>query len=283
MWRFKNFVKRIPDNMSPSTNTETISLPKVILFGDSLTERSFYSKGSKGLGDILTRRYAGRATIENEGMSGYCSTWLLPHFDSLIQRVRQQAIQPPLLFTIWLGANDACPPEYSPHVPLDKFEANLRHFVDTILTEEKMSSTKVVLITPPPINLPASSEKDEFDLGPKAEQACADAAMEMKGYKIYVNKAVYAQKVMEIAKRYGNEVSDRVVGLDYWSAVVNFELKGQGLEPLDPDVPVDFEENGKKLPGSGLPGAKNFRDGMFTDGLHLGTLVRETFKESSPS
>jgi len=261
--------------MSQSTNTQTISLPKLILFGDSLTQWSFYSEDSKGLGDVLTTRYAGRATIENEGRAGYCSTWLLPHFDSIIQRVRQQETQPPLLFTIWLGANDACPPEYRPHVPLDKFEANLRYFVDTILAEEKMGTTKVVLIAPPPINLRASAEKDEFDLGPKVQKAHANAAREMKAYKTYVNKAVYARKVMEIAKSYGGKVSDRVVGLDYWRAVVNFELKEQGLETLAPDVSVDFEDDDTRLPGSGLQGAKNFRKGMFTDGLHLGTLVRK--------
>jgi len=254
--------------MAQSTNTETVSLPKIILFGDSLTEWSFYSKHSKGIGDVLTTRYAGRATVENEGRAGYSSTWLLPHFDSLIQRVRQQETQPPLLFTIWLGANDAGLPEYRPYVPLDKFEANLRYFIDTILAEEKMHTTKVVLIAPPPINLPASDEND-LDLGPEV-QAYADAAREMKGYKIYVNKAVYARKVMEIAKSYG---SDRVVGLDYWRAVVNSELKEQELETLDPDVDVDFESNDKRLPGSGLPGSQNFRKGMFTDGLHLGTLV----------
>ena len=228
--------------MSKSTNTQIVSLPKIILFGDSLTEWSFYSEDSKGLGDVLTTRYDSRATIENEGRAGYCSTWLLPNFDSIIQRVRKQETQPPLLFTIWLGANDACPPEYRPHVPLDKFEANLRYFVDTILAEEKMCTTKVVLIAPPPISLRASAEKDELDLGSKVQKAYEDAARETKAYKIYVNKAVYARKVMEIAKSYDGKAGDRVVGLDYWSAVVNSELKEQGLETLAPDVSVDFED-----------------------------------------
>jgi len=259
--------------MSKPSNTQ--SLPKIILFGDSLTEWSFYTEDSKGLGDVLTTRYADRATVENEGQAGYCSTWLIPHFDSIIQRIRQHETQPPLLFTIWLGANDACFPKYRAHVPLDKFEANLRHFVDTILAEEKMFTTKVVLIAPPPINLRASAEKDEFDLGPKVQKAYVNAAREMKAYKTYVNKAVYARKVMEIAKSYDGKADDRVAGLDYWRAVVNFELKEQGLETLEPDVSVDFEDDDTRLPGSGLPGAKNFRKGMFTDGLHLGTLVRK--------
>lgn len=168
------------------------------------------------------------------------------------------------------------PPGSRPHVSLDKFEANLRYFVDTILAEEKMHTTKVVLIAPPPINLPTSAEKDEFDLGQKVEKAYAKAARETKGYKIYVNKVVYAGKVMGIAKSYGNKAGDRVVGLDYWRAVVNSELKEQGLETLEPDVSADFEDDDTTLPGSGLPGAKDFRKGMFTDGRHLGTLVHKT-------
>src|SRR5262249_8526050 len=102
--------------------------------------------------------------------------------------------------------------------PPDKFEANLRYFVDSILAEEKMCTMKVVLIAPPPINLRASTEKDEFDLGPKVQKAYADAAREMKAYKTYVNKALYARKVMEIAKSYDGKGSDRAVGLDYWGA-----------------------------------------------------------------
>jgi hypothetical protein len=43
-------------------------LPKVVLFGDSLTAWSFDTVHGKGLGDVLTRHYEGPADVVNEGM-----------------------------------------------------------------------------------------------------------------------------------------------------------------------------------------------------------------------
>lgn len=146
-----------------------------------------------------------------------------------------------------------------------------------------MHTTKVVLIAPPPINLPASAEKDEFDLGQKVEKAYAKAARETKGYKVYVNKAVYAGKVMEIAKSYGNKAGDRVVGLDYWRAMMNSELKEQGLETLEPDVSVDFEDDDTTLPGSGLPGRRTFAKGCLQMGGIWGRWYTKLVVRSSQS
>lgn len=141
----------MPPDRSPKSNP---SLPKIILFGDSLTQWSFLSKSSKGLGDVLRAHFAGRAIVENEGRAGWNSTWLHPTFKQILQRVRDYETEPPLLFTIWLGANDACPPEYAAHVPIARYEENLRFFVESILSEPRMEGTRIVLITPPPINVP---------------------------------------------------------------------------------------------------------------------------------
>lgn len=42
------------------------SLPKVILFGDSLTAYSFHD--DEGFGSTLTKHYGGRAEVEDHGM-----------------------------------------------------------------------------------------------------------------------------------------------------------------------------------------------------------------------
>lgn len=249
------------------------SLPKVILFGDSLTQWSFNSKDSKGLGDVLSIYLKGRAIVENEGFAGWNTSWLRPKFKAILNRVREEETHPPLLFTIWLGANDAVTPGYAAHVPIDEFEMNLRHFVESILIEPKMEETKIMLIAPPPINVPDPKEHEDddgMDLGPEAQKALREAEMGMKGYKTYVNKARYAKKVLEIAKSFEtSDYKERVVGLDFWKAVVNFQLSNDGKDVLHGD---DIDFGNVQLPGSGLSGAGMFKQDMFTDGLHLGTL-----------
>lgn len=276
MFKLFRSIFTLKSAMGPEQNSEPkTSLPKIILFGDSLTQWSFLSKDSKGLGDVLTAHFKGRAIVENEGQAGWNSTWLRPTFEHIIERVRNHETQSPLLFTIWLGANDAAPPEYAAHVPIAKYEENLRLFVESILSEPKMEQTKVVLITPPPINVPDPSKdenKDEFDLGPAVRKAFREAEMEKKGYKTFVNKARYAARVMEIAKSFcKSDYRERVVGLDFWRAVVNFQLKEDERDGLD-EGKIDWKYEELKIPGSGLPGAGEYREEMFTDRLHLGTL-----------
>lgn len=101
--------------------------PDFLLFGDSLTQRSFEEGG---WGASLTHHYARKvnwdqqflsglvaacsphllllqADIVNRGLSGYNSRWakfILPH-------VLETRSQPPALLTIWFGANDAVLPD----------------------------------------------------------------------------------------------------------------------------------------------------------------------------
>lgn len=59
--------------------------------------------------------------------------------------------------------------------------------------------------------------------------------------------------------------------MDFWRAVVDFQLKEDGKGGL-PKNEIDWEDEELMLPGFGLPGAGQFKEDMFTDGLHLGTL-----------
>jgi lysophospholipase L1-like esterase len=54
---------------------------------------------------------------------------------------------PPRLLTIWFGANDACIPPSPQHVPLPRFEDNLRAMIHAA-----PKATHVLLLTPPPVN-----------------------------------------------------------------------------------------------------------------------------------
>lgn len=133
------------------------------------------------------------------------------------------------------------------------FEANIRKFVETILVQDAMADTKIVLITPPPINIPKP------DTGSKAEDEIRDlneVKKETRGCKTYMSKKRYAERIMQIAGEY--EETGRVVGLNLWRDLVDARL-------------LEFHEDydDEKLPGSGLYGARDFGEGYFTDGLHL--------------
>ena len=152
----------------------------------------------------------------------------------------------------------------SEYVPWAKFQENIHAFIRTILKQQAMASTKIVLITPPPIGIPAPILDHEL-LPAEIE----DKNMGKRGYppfKTYMSKKRYAEGIMKIAGEY--EETGRVVGLDFWRAIISALLeegktqgtgKGEAENEFDEDMP----------PGCGLVGAKTFGLGWFTDGLHL--------------
>ncbi|KAJ4355330.1 hypothetical protein N0V95_003005 [Ascochyta clinopodiicola] len=226
--------------------------PEFVLFGASLTEWSF-DEHNEGFGWALEQKYHARARIVNEGQAGYTSTRLLSDFDRIINRATSPQAPRTLLFTIFLGANDACFVGDTEYVPLPVFEANIRLFVETILTQDAMSETKIILITPPPINI---SSPDVKGVGDSEVEEQNELKREQVGYRTYMSKKRYAERIVQIAREY--QETDRVIGLDFWGDLVKARLKEVG-EIYDED----------KLPGSGLYGARDFGEGYFTDGLHL--------------
>jgi len=139
------------------------------------------------------------------------------------------------------------------------FSENIRFYMDTILTEEALEQTKIVLIGPPPIN---GSEN-----APENDQIEADVERLNNGkkiwprYKTYMSKKRYAEGMMDIAKEY--EETERVIGLNLWRGVVEEKLKEDG------EGSWENLEKSELWPGCGLIGAKSFEKGWFTDGLHL--------------
>ncbi|OCK73729.1 SGNH hydrolase [Lepidopterella palustris CBS 459.81] len=250
----------------------TDQLPNIILFGDSLTEWGFY-EDNRGFGWAMEQHFAGKANVLNKGLAGYNSTWIKSYFGQIIQQANEPYAPPTLLFTIFLGANDACLPPAGAHVPLNQYEENIREFVEIILTNEAMADTKIVLITPPPINIQEPLE-DTLNIGPAGKvEVDLEADKNTRGYRTYMSKKRYADKVMEIAKSY-EDVTDQVIGLNFWKALIDTALE-QDERLADDDA---YDEN--RLPGCGLAGAKGFKQGYFTDGLHLDRLGYEVlFKE----
>ncbi|KAF2188187.1 SGNH hydrolase [Zopfia rhizophila CBS 207.26] len=236
-------------------------LPEIVLFGDSLTQWAF-DELTGGFGWVLEQKYAGKAEVFNE--DSYTSSWLKPNFQRIIERATEPYAPPTLLLIIFLGANDACLPPTGAHVPIDKFEDNLREFVETVLIQDNMADTKIVLITPPPINIP-DPLPDEIGIGPAGAAATKQDPKQDRGYLTYMSKKSYGDKIMEIARFY--EETDRVAGLDFWKKLIDAGLADQNR--LGDEDAYDEE----RLPGCGLKWAKEFKSGYFTDRLHLGGLA----------
>jgi lysophospholipase L1-like esterase len=187
----------------------------------------------------------------------------------------QEFLKPPLLITVFLGANDAClfPPMV--HVPLNNYEANIRSFVESILVDPFMENTRILLITPPPVNVREAvssvdvilEDEDKEEAERQFEEQCRDAA----GFKTWVSKKTYAERIVQIAQSYNSsEYRDRLAVLDFWRALTDHALLQEGRGKVS-EGPLDISTNGK-WPGCGLPGAKEFDSGVFTDRLHLGEM-----------
>jgi lysophospholipase L1-like esterase len=122
--------------------------PRIVLFGDSITEQSF---GEGGFGAALANRYARRADVILRGYSGYntrMAVGLLPYVFPLDDP------NPPVLVTVCFGANDAVKPgstmESKQGCPSEEYRNNLRAILEHL---HKLSPRpRVLVMTPPPLD-----------------------------------------------------------------------------------------------------------------------------------
>ena len=111
----------------------------IVLFGDSLTQRSFEPSG---WGAALAHLYGRRCDVYNRGFGGYNTRWCRSMVGELFP-----AHETPLLATVLLGTNDAALFDIEPaaHVPLEEYEDNLT----AIVTHVKKRCVHVIVLTPP--------------------------------------------------------------------------------------------------------------------------------------
>lgn len=126
--------------------------PKVILFGDSITQFSFQPNG---WGAEIANKLQRKCDVVNRGLSGYNSRWariLLPRLLES-QNPSESSIA---AVTVFFGANDSALKEVNPHqhVPLLEYSDNLKELIK-ILASAGVASDKVIFITPPPIHEPS--------------------------------------------------------------------------------------------------------------------------------
>lgn len=126
--------------------------PKILLFGDSLTQRGFEGPG-QGWAAGLAHAYGRRADIVNRGFSGYTTKWCALMAPMLFP-AGDPAWEVPALAIVFLGANDAALPSREQHVPVHEYEQHLRRIVSHLQgrRREDGSATRVLLLTPPPVD-----------------------------------------------------------------------------------------------------------------------------------
>jgi len=131
--------------------------PKVVLFGDSLTQTSF---GENGWGALIADKLQRKCDVLSRGFAGYNSCWCRIALSKLFPTA--QSVSDVAAFVIFLGANDSNSLELNPrqHVPVDEFGENLIAMVK-YLQSLGLSERKIILVGPPPCDTIAWSKESE--------------------------------------------------------------------------------------------------------------------------
>ncbi|KAH9415438.1 isoamyl acetate-hydrolyzing esterase [Dermatophagoides pteronyssinus] len=161
--------------------------PKIILFGDSHTQRSF-DPNNGCWGALLANKFQRVCDIVPRGFSGYNTRWCKMIMPKIFAQFKAEEIA---CVTILLGSNDSVPASSvtGQHVPVDEYRKNLVAMLNH-LTSKGIDKDKIILITPPHMhqtifkawsfeqNRPIIPETWEKDLI-KYVDACRSVAKEM--------------------------------------------------------------------------------------------------------
>ena len=79
--------------------------PAFVLFGDSITQKSF---GPGGWAAVLADAYQRRVDVINRGYSGYNTRWAAPLLNHLFPEEISGQVE---LATVFFGANDSALPD----------------------------------------------------------------------------------------------------------------------------------------------------------------------------
>ncbi|KAH7922810.1 SGNH hydrolase [Leucogyrophana mollusca] len=125
----------------------------IMLLGDSLTQGGWEAHG---FAQRLSYVYARKLDVINRGLGGYQTDWAIPVFEQIFAKEHEQHHVPKVrLLTIWYGANDASPAPSPQHVPRDRYKTNLSHLIHMVTSPASAwysPDTRIILITPPPVN-----------------------------------------------------------------------------------------------------------------------------------
>lgn len=207
--------------------------PRIVLFGDSITEQSF---GEGGFGAALADRYRRHADVLLRGYSGYNSrdaVALLKHVFPLDDPT------PPVLVTVCFGANDAVKETSAmadvQGCPLPEYAENLRCILHHLSKLDP--PPRVLVMTPPPVS--ARRWKRTCEENAYHDDPTPDRDLNRTGR--------YAHAALGVARAAGSGSQSR-------------RGAASGDSPLDVAGLNLFDK---------LAGVERWEETMLSDGLHL--------------
>ncbi|KAM6082864.1 isoamyl acetate-hydrolyzing esterase 1 homolog [Chlamydotis macqueenii] len=164
--------------------------PRVVLFGDSITEFSFQENG---WGAALAERLVRKCDVVNRGLSGYNTRWAKLILPRLI--TKSTGAESTVAITIFFGANDSALKDLNPkqHVPLEEYAANLKSMIQYLKSVD-VTEDRIILITPPPLQESAW------------EKECLAKAEKLNRRNATTGE--YAQACVQVARECGTDVLD---------------------------------------------------------------------------
>ncbi|KAK3282006.1 hypothetical protein CYMTET_10238 [Cymbomonas tetramitiformis] len=177
---------------------------RFVLFGDSLTQKSF---DECGWGAALQSTYQRKADVCLRGYSGYNTRWAL----QLLAHTFPEEVVPADLTTVFFGANDANIPGLAgdhsrQHVPLGEYKDNLRVILKRVKQNEASdlpaganNLKAVLLITPPPVDV---------DAWQKHCASFKDGSPDNPPNRTFEYTKQYADAAIEVGKETGTPVLD---------------------------------------------------------------------------
>ena len=180
----------------PTVTDRRAHRKRIVLFGDSLTERAFEVGGFGAKVQDTFRRFA---DVACRGYSGYNTNHALCVLNDVFPK---EDSQPPVLVTVLFGSNDACEIRSHAgkvqHVPLQRYESNLQQIVEHLRALNP--APRILFITPPPVHdvnwLEDCKKRAESD--PELNKLLGDSAPNRTNAGVFK----YVKAMQNVAKKY---------------------------------------------------------------------------------
>lgn len=150
IFNYKPYPKK---NMSNGDSSSS-GWKKIVIFGDSLTQRGSQQNGWVNL---LSNSMIRKCDVINRGLSGYNTRWALQILPEVLKdSVFSNQFRDVLFFVIFLGANDAevvgsTMDGLKQGVHIDEYEKNIFKIIET-LQQAGLPKEKIVVFSPPACN-----------------------------------------------------------------------------------------------------------------------------------
>mmetsp|Transcript_9889 Transcript_9889/g.13252 ORF Transcript_9889/g.13252 Transcript_9889/m.13252 type:complete len:340 (+) Transcript_9889:109-1128(+) len=224
-----NSSSELKSTASATTTSTKNGRPKIVLWGDSITQMSSSALDS-GFSAHLSDAYQRRADVYNRGYSGYNTDWFLSYckttegYNDILtlggidhtasgKGKEKSSVE---LVTIFFGANDASHHIHNKrqHVPLDKYKSNLKELI-MLARKWYGQKVKIILMSPPPVYHAQRLQYQIDRYGKEKATGILERTLELSGE--------YAKVVGEVVNEAENE---NVAFLDLWTSMQEEDKDG---------------------------------------------------------